>query len=147
MHGKRLQVLGEATSKACDSEVPRAATTQPHELQKAVENGKTTVCEKNTERVGEMGETPHGKVNEEVAAAMGPGMKTTEHHRTDGVSLVTPASGPRVNQKVELNLIKPPPPPSLAMSTTPPVWTALHANESRGNGWEVVERDDNDEVR
>ena len=61
------------------------------------------------ERVGEMGETPHRKVNEEVAAATGPGIKTTEHHRTDGISLATPASGPQVNQKVELDLVKPPP--------------------------------------
>ena len=68
--------------------------TQPHELQRAVKNGKITACEKNAERVGEMGETPHGKVDEEVAAAMGLGMKPTEHHRTDGVSLATPASGP-----------------------------------------------------
>ena len=145
--GQRLQALREATSRARDSEVPRAATTQPHELQRAVENGKTTAREKNVERVGEMGEMPHGKVDEEVAAATGPGMKTTEHHRTDSVSLATPVSGPQVNQKVELDLIKPPPPPSLAMSTTPPVRTAPHANESRRNGQEVVERDDNNEVR
>ena len=144
--GQRLQALGEATSRARNSEVPRAATTQPHELQRTVENGKTTVREKNTERVGEMGETPHGKVNEEVAAATGPGMKTTEHHRTDGVSLATPASGTRVDQKVELDLVKPPPPPpSSVASTTPPKWTQPHANESHGMGRVVAGRDDDDD--
>ena len=33
--GNRLQVLGEATSEAHDSEVPCAATMQPHEPQTA----------------------------------------------------------------------------------------------------------------
>ena len=33
--GQRLQALGEATSEARDSEVPRAAMTQPHECQTA----------------------------------------------------------------------------------------------------------------
>ena len=50
--GQRLQALGEATSKARDSEVPRAATTQPHELQRAVENGKNNSAR---EKRGESG--------------------------------------------------------------------------------------------
>ena len=33
--GQRLQALGEATSEACDSEAPCAATMQPHKLQTA----------------------------------------------------------------------------------------------------------------
>ena len=93
-------------------------------------------------RMGEMGETPHGRDNE-AAAAMGPGMKTTDHLWTDGVSLATLASVPRDDQEVRLDLIKPPPSPSSFKYTTPPIRTSLHANESSGNGWEVVERDNN----
>jgi hypothetical protein len=66
---------------------------------------------KKTENgVGEMGETPRGRVDEEAAAATGPGTATTDHIWTDGVSLATPASGPRDDQKVGLYLVKPPPP-------------------------------------
>ncbi|KAF8131681.1 hypothetical protein EV363DRAFT_1296447 [Boletus edulis] len=46
-------------------------------------------------RRGEMGETLRGRVEEGTAAASGPGKMTTDHQRTDGVSLATPASGPR----------------------------------------------------
>ena len=94
-------------------------------------------------RVGKMGETPHGR--DEAAAATGPGMKTTDHHRTDGVSLATLASSPRVNQKVVLNLVKPPPSPLSVASTTPLKWTQPHANELRGNGRVVAGRDDDDD--
>ena len=65
--------------------------------------------------VGEMGETPRGRVDEEVAAATGPGTETTDHQWTDGVSLTTPASGPRDDLMVGLDLVKPPlssPPPT-----------------------------------
>ena len=41
----------------------------------------------------QLDEMPCGRVEEEAAAAMGPGKATTDH-RTDGVSLATPASGP-----------------------------------------------------
>ena len=97
-------------------------------------------------RVGEMGETPRGR-DDEAATATGLGMKTTNHHRTDGISLATPASGPRVDQKVILDLVKPPPSPTSVESTTPPIRTSLHTNESGRNGQEVVDRDDNDEGR
>ncbi|KAN0082856.1 hypothetical protein V8E55_008651 [Tylopilus felleus] len=40
------------------------------------------------------GETPHGSVNKGTAAAKGPGKTTTDPSKTDGVSLVTTASGP-----------------------------------------------------
>ena len=85
--------------------------------------------------MGEKGETPHGRDNE-AAAATGPGTKTTDHHRTDGGSLTTPASGPEVDQKVRLDLVKPPP---SVESTTPPERTQPH-----GNGRVVVDRDDDD---
>ena len=48
-------------------------------------------------RMGEKGETPHGR-DDEAAAATGPGMKTTDHQKTDGGSLATPASGPSSSQ-------------------------------------------------
>ena len=97
-------------------------------------------------RVGEMGETPHGRDNE-AATATGPGMKTTDHHRTDSVSLTTPVSGPRVDQKVALGLVKPPLSPLSVKSTTPPTQTQLHANESRGMGQVVAGRDDDKDDR
>jgi hypothetical protein len=67
-----------------------------------------------------MGETPRGRVDEEAAAATGPGTATTDHIWTDGVSLVTPASSPRDDQTFELDLVKPPPPPTVksTISTT-----------------------------
>ncbi|KAF8452628.1 hypothetical protein L210DRAFT_3662346 [Boletus edulis BED1] len=40
----------------------------------------------------ELSETPRGRVEEGTAAASGPGKTTTDHQRTDGVSLATPAS-------------------------------------------------------
>ena len=93
------------------------------------------------EKVGEKGEKPHGR-DDEAAAATGPGKTTTDHQQTDSRSLATPASGPRVNQEIELDLVKPPPSPPSVESTTPPVQTSPHANESSRNGQEVVERDD-----
>jgi hypothetical protein len=81
--------------------------------------------------VGEKGETPRGRIDE-AAAATGPGMKATDHHRTDGVSLATPASGPQ--------LVKPPPPS--VESTTPPARTPPHANESCGKGQQAAGDDD-----
>ena len=96
--------------------------------------------------MGEKGEKPHGR-DDEAAAATGPGTKTTDHHRTDGGSLATLASGPEVDQKVRLDLVKPPPSLSSVESTTPPIWTSPHANESRENGQVVVDRDDDDEDR
>ena len=95
------------------------------------------------EEMGRVGETPHRR-DDEAAAATGPGMKTTDHHRTDGVSLATPASGPRVDQKVVLDLIKPPPSPPSVASTTPPKRTQPHANETHGMGRVVAGRDDDD---
>ena len=97
-------------------------------------------------RVGEMGETPRGRDNE-AAAATGLGMKTTDHQRTDGVSLATPASGPRDNPKGNLDLVKPPPSPPSVESTTPPKRTQPHANESHGMGRVVAGRDNDDEER
>ena len=97
-------------------------------------------------RVGEMGEMPHRRDNE-AAAATGPGMKTMDHLWTDGVSLVTLVSGPRDNQKADLDLVKPPPPPLSVESTTPPKQTQPHTNESHGMGRVVAGRDDNDEDR
>ena len=94
-------------------------------------------------RVGEKGEMPHGR-DDEAAAATGPGTKTTDHHRTDGGSLVTLASSPEVDQKAELDLVKPLPPPPSVASTTPPKWTQPRANESRENGRVLVDRDDDD---
>ena len=95
-------------------------------------------------RVGEMGETLHGR-DDEAAAATGPGMKTTDHLQTDGVSLATPASGPRDDQKADFDLVKPPQPPLSVASTTPPKQTQLHANETHGMGRVVAGRDDDDE--
>ena len=92
--------------------------------------------------MGKKGERPHGRDNE-AAAAMGPGTKTMDHHRTDGGSLMTPASSPEVDQKAELDLVKPHPPPPSVESTTSPKWTQLHANELHGVGWVVAGRDDN----
>ena len=57
------------------------------------EQVKTTAREKVAERVGEKGETPHGRDNE-AAAATGPGMKATDHQQTDSRSLAILASGP-----------------------------------------------------
>jgi hypothetical protein len=82
-----------------------------------VRNGSGRQCNglpsKKTDGVGEMGETPRGRVDEEAAAATGPGTATTDHIWTDGVSLATPASGPRDDQTVKLDLVKPPPPPTV----------------------------------
>ena len=84
-------------------------------------------------RVGEKGETPHGR-DDEAATATGPGTKATDHQQTDGGGLATPASSPEVDQKAELDLVKPHPPPPSVESTTPPKRTQPHANESRENG-------------
>ena len=82
--------------------------------------------------MGEKGEKPHGR-DDEAATATGPGTKTTDHYRTDGGSLVTPESSPEVDQKAELELIKPHPPPSSEVaSTTLPKQTQPHGN-SVGN--------------
>ena len=108
------------------------------------EQVKMTPCEKVTERVGEKGETPHRRDNE-AAAATGLGKTTTDHQWTDSRSLTTLASGPRDDQKVILELVKPLLPPPSVESTTPPKQTQPHANESRENSWVVVDRDDNDE--
>ena len=82
---------------------------------------------------------PHGR-DDEAAAATGLGTKTTDHQQTDGVGLATPANGPRVDQKVIPDLVKPLPPPSSVASTTPPKRTQPHRN-----GRVVVDRDDDDE--
>jgi hypothetical protein len=92
----------------------RAANDEAH-TSNGVRNRSGRQCNglpsKKTENgVGEMGETPRGRVDEEAAAATGPGTATTDHIWTDGVSLATLASGPRDNQKVGLYLVKPPPP-------------------------------------
>jgi hypothetical protein len=93
------------------------------------------------DRVGKMGKTPRERVDEEAAAATGPGTVTTDHIWTDSVSLATPVSGPRDDQTVELDLVKPPP-PSLVESTTPlPPQTPLRANESHGNGQGAIGND------
>ena len=97
-------------------------------------------------RVGKKGEKPHGR-DDAAAAAMGPGTKTMDHHRTDSGSLVTLVSSPEVDQKAELDLVKPHPPPPSVESTTPPKRTQPHANESRENSWAVVDRNHNNEVR
>lgn len=44
-------------------------------------------------RVGEKDEKPHRRDNK-AAAASGPGTATTDHQKTDGGSLTTPASSP-----------------------------------------------------
>ena len=108
-----------------------------------LEHGKTTVCKKVTERVGKKGKKPHGR-DHKAAAATGPGKMTMDHQWTDSGSLTTLASGPEVDQKVRLDLVKPPPSPSVA-STILPKWTQPRAKESRRNGWAVVDRDDDDE--
>ena len=66
------------------------------ELTRVVKNAKTgRECEKIAKRVGKkLDETPHRKVDEEVAAATGLGKMTMKHHRPDGVSPMTPASSP-----------------------------------------------------
>ena len=83
-----------------------------------------------------MGETPHERVNEGTAAARGPGTATTAE-TTDGVSLATPASGPRELVKLLL------PPPLLKSTILPPKQTPPHANESHGKGQQVAV-DDNE---
>ena len=57
------------------------------------EHGKTTARKKNMEKVGEKGEKPHRR-DDEAATASGPGTATTDHQKTDGGSLATPASSP-----------------------------------------------------
>ena len=57
--GQRLQALGEATSKVCDSEVPRAATT-PHEPKTACRQ----VHEKTTDTT-----TTHRECTEPIVPA------------------------------------------------------------------------------
>ena len=52
-----------------------------------------TVHEKVASRVGEKGEKPCGR-DDEAATASGPGTVTTDHQKTDGGSLATPASSP-----------------------------------------------------
>jgi hypothetical protein len=86
-------------------------------------------------RVGKTGEMPNGKVDEEVATATGPRTETTDHHRTDGVSLATPVSSPQ--------LIKPPP-PLVESTTTLPIWTPPRANKSHRMGQAVAGGNDND---
>ena len=99
------------------------------------------------DRVGEMGKTPHGKVNEEVATATGPGMRTTEHHRTSGISLVTLASSSQVNQKVGPDLVKPLPPPLLESKTLLLKWTPPHTIKSHRIGQVVITgKDDSNKV-
>ena len=95
-------------------------------------------------RVGKKGKMPHGR-DHEAAAATGPGKTTTDHQRTDSGSLATPASGPEVNQKVRLDLVKPHPPSPSVASTIPPKQTQPHAKESCRNGRVVVDRDDDNE--
>jgi len=93
--------------------------------------------------VGKMGETPHGR-DDKAAAAMGPGMKTMDHQKTDGISLATLVSGPRDDQKVALDLVKPPPSPPSVASTTPPKWIQPHTKESHGMGRAVAGRNNDD---
>jgi hypothetical protein len=95
--------------------------------------GKGSLSKKTERRMGKKGEMPRGRIDE-AGAATGPGMKTTDHKWTDGVSLATPASGPR--------LVTPPPSPSVE-STTPPARTPPHANKSHGEGQQAVGDDDN----
>lgn len=75
----------------------------------AIPQGPPVRTSQNTVGVGKEGKMLHGRIDK-GAAAIGPGMKTTNHHKTDGVSLMTLASGPWNNQKVKLILIKSQPP-------------------------------------
>jgi hypothetical protein len=79
---------------------------------------------KKDRRVGKKGETPHRKVDEEIATATGPGTETTGHDQTDSVSLAILVSSPQ--------LVKPTPP------------SPSRTNEPHGMGQAVVGRDDND---
>ena len=62
---------------------------KPHQSEQV----KMTVCKKVASRVGEKGEKPRGRDNE-AATASGLGTVTTDHQKTDGRSLATPASSP-----------------------------------------------------
>ena len=64
-----------------------------------------------------LGETPHGKVYEEVAAAMEPGTETTDHQKADGVNLATQVGSPRDDLMVKLDLVKSPPSPPVKSNT------------------------------
>ena len=89
---KANQIPKDANKQKC---LTRWQSQMVKELTRVVENAKTGMeCEKVAEKVGEMGETLHGKVDKEVAAATGLGKMTTDHQRTDSISLVTPVSGP-----------------------------------------------------
>ena len=137
---KQLELLTEVSNEARNSEVPRAATTQPHEPprhSKSLENAENGV--------GEKGETPRGRVDEGAAAALGPGTATTEHQTTDGGSLTTPASGPDDREMVK-SFVKPLPTPLPVVPTMPPllVWTPPRAYETNGKGHSEVNEDDED---
>ena len=52
-----------------------------------------TVWKKVAERVGEKGKMPHGR-DDKAAIASGLGTAATDHQKTDGRSLATPANSP-----------------------------------------------------
>ena len=91
-------------------------------------------------RVGENGETLHGRVDE-VAAVRGLGTATMAD-MTDSTSLITLASG---LQDQMVQLVKPPPSPPVESTTTPPKRTPPCTNESHRMGQAVAGRDNNDE--
>ena len=99
-----------------------------------LEHGKTTVHEKNTEKVGEKGKKPHER-DDEAATASGPGTATTDHQKTDGGSLATPVSSP-VPRDDKVVLTRKPPvesqPPEGQSGAMSQVRTPLSENASDG---------------
>ena len=77
---------GRASAKK--HETPSSHDRTVFQRQRSTTNRVTT-----DDGVGEMGETLHRRDNE-AAAATGLGMKTTDHQKSDGVSLTTLAGGP-----------------------------------------------------
>ena len=126
---------------------PKSGWMALDEVDEATTYGTWELGERD--RVGEKGETLHGSVDE-AAAVRGPGTATTAE-TTDGVSLVTPASGPQQLVKLLLpslllestippSLVRPPLP--LVESNMPPKRTPPHMNESCRKGQQAADDDD-----
>jgi len=91
--------------------------------------------------LGKMGETPRGRVDSKVAAALGLGTATTDHQTTDGINLATLASGPVGCETVNV-FVKPLPTLLPVEPTILPLWTPLCAPEQHRKGHGEVKDDD-----
>ena len=132
----------ETTSQQVDNKTIDTPDTSVTSAEPVVPADRSCNRVETEGRVGENGETLHGRVDE-AAAARGPGTATTAD-TTDGTSLITPASG---LQDRMVQLVKPPPSPPVESTTAPPKRTPPRANESHAMGQAVAGRDNDDKDR